>query len=145
MRLKHCSITAPEKSWCRSRLRRARASLWTCFTVAKHHPQTGAVEVAAEHCAQMETMRVYAAQCSGESECLASGSVVALGVVAAIVQCRQVPASRLRAAIHKLEHSAELGVDTSCCGCALLQFFLGKGKASYMTAAFVLAERQQEL
>ena len=115
------------------------------FKVAKRHPQTGAVEVAAEHCAQMGTMLAYAAQRSEESEFLLSGFVAALDVVASIVQCRQVPVSRLHEAIHNLDQSAELGVDTSCCGCALLQFLLGKGKASYVAAARVLEERKQEL
>ncbi len=115
------------------------------FKDAKHKPQTGAMEVSAEHCAQMDTTLACAAQRSEESEFLASGFVAALGVVASIVQCRRVSVSRLHAAIHKLEDSAELGVDTSCGGCALLQFLLGKGKAFYMAAARVLEDRKQEL
>ena len=62
--------------------------------VAKRHPQTGAVEVAAEHCTQMETMLAYVAHRSEESDFLASGFVAALDVVAPIVQCRQVPLSK---------------------------------------------------
>ena len=89
-------------------------------------------------------MLAYEAQRVQESEFLASGFVVALNMVAPTMQCRQVPVSRLHAAIHQLEHSAERGVDTSCCCCCdMIQICSGKGKACYMAAARVLEELPQ--